>query len=174
VNAGDEPESAAPNARAILEALARHHVDYLLIGGFAVNAHGYPRLTRDVDILVRPDEDNYARLAQAITDLDPDWRLPGNRDPQDIDRVDWWFGDFARFHTPEGSLDTHRRLEGVRAGYQELDRRAITAEITALRVRVIGYDDLIRIKRAAGRPQDLADIAALEDARRPPDADKST
>jgi len=61
----------------------------------------------------------------------------------------------------------------VRADYQELDSRAITAEITDLRVRVIGYDDLIRIKRATGRPQDLADIAALEDARRPPERSQS-
>jgi hypothetical protein len=137
-----------------------------LIGGFAVNAHGYPRLTRDVDILVRPDERNYARLAQAIGDLDPDWRLPGDRNPLELDRLQWGFGEFARFSTPHGLLDAHRDLQGVNAGYEELDQRAITVEVGDLHVRVVGYDDLIGIKRAAGRPQDVADIAALEGARR--------
>jgi hypothetical protein len=160
------PEDAAPNARAILEALGRHRVEYLLIGGFAVNVHGYPRLTRDVDILVRPSERNYSRLAEAIADLDPDWRLPGDRDPKTLDRIGWGFGEFARFHTPHGLLDAHRALESMRASYDELEHRAIIAEVANLRVKVLGYDDLIRIKRAAGRPQDLADIAALEDARR--------
>ena len=162
----DESRDAAPDARRILEVLDRRGVAYLLIGGFAVNAHGYPRLTRDVDILVRPDERNYARLAQAIGDLDPDWRLPGHRSPLDLDRLQWGFGEFARFSTPYGLLDAHRDLQGVNTAYEELDQRAITAEVGGIRVKVVGYDDLIGIKRAAGRPQDLADIAALEDARR--------
>ena len=131
-------------------------------------AHGYPRLTADIDLLVRPDEANYARLARAIGDIDPEWRLPGGRSPRDVERLGWGWGDFARFRTPHGPIDAHRRLEGVRADYEELDRRAIDATIGEITVRVIGYDDLIRIKRAAGRPQDLADIAALEDARRAP------
>ena len=63
-------------------------------------------------------------------------------------------------------LDAHRALEGVRASYDELEHRAVIAEVANLRVKVLGYDDLIRAKRAAGRAQDLADIAALEDARR--------
>jgi hypothetical protein len=160
------PDDAAPGARAILEALGRHRVEYLLIGGFAVNVHGYPRLTRDVDILVRPDERNYSRLAKAIAALDPDLRPPGERDPKTLDQIGWGFGEFARFHTPHGMLDAHRALEGVRASYDELEHRAVIAEVTNLRVKVLGYDDLIRAKRASGRAQDLADIAALEDARR--------
>jgi hypothetical protein len=166
VSAPHGPEGSAPDARAILEALARRDVEYLLIGGFAVNVHGYPRLTRDVDILLRPDERNYARLAHAISDLDPAWRLPGGRTPSEIDRLDWGFGDFTRFRTPRGLIDVHRELEGTAAGYNELDRRALAADVGGIRVKVVGYDDLIGIKRASGRPQDLADIAALEDARR--------
>ena len=58
------------------------------------------------------------------------------------------------------------RSRTSRTSYEELVQRAITAEIGDLAVHVVGYDELIRIKRAAGRPQDLADIAALEDSRR--------
>jgi hypothetical protein len=164
--AAEPPGDAAPDAGAILGALHRHGVEYLLIGGFAVIAHGYPRLTADVDVLVRPDEPNYARLAHAIGELDPDWRLPGDRDPRELDRLDWGFGDFARFRTPHGVIDAHREISGLQTAYEQLDRRASIAEVRDLPVRVVGYDDLIRIKRATGRPHDLADIAALEDARR--------
>ncbi|MGH2993380.1 MAG: hypothetical protein ACRDL1_07565, partial [Solirubrobacterales bacterium] len=109
-------------------------VEYLLIGGFAVFAHGYPRLTANIDLLVRPDEGNYARLARAIADLDPEWRLPGGRSPGEVERLGCCWGAFARFHTPHGPIDAHRRVEGG-DDYEELDRRAITVEITDLRVR---------------------------------------
>jgi len=152
------PGEAAPNARRILAALGRHGVDYLLIGGFAVNAHGYPRLTRDVDILVPLDKENFARLAEAIADLGSD---------DELAPATWRSGDATRFDTHQGVLRVHRSIDGLRAGYDELGERAIEADVGDLRVKVIGYDDLIRIKRAAGRPHDLADIAALEDARGP-------
>lgn len=159
-------EDPAPDAPAILGALAQHGVEFLLVGGFAVNFHGYPRFTADIDILVRPDERNYARLSRAIAKLDPDWRLPGGRDPAPVEELAWGFGEVARFLTPHGVLDAHREIEGIRADYEELERRSITVEVDELRVRVVGYDDLIAMKRAAGRPEDLADISALEDARR--------
>ena len=82
------------------------------------------------------------------------------------DRIEWGLGDIARFHTPRGLIGAHREISGVRTTSEEMVQRAITAEIGDLAVHVVGYDDLIRIKRAAGRPQDLADIAALEDSRR--------
>ncbi|MGH2962020.1 MAG: helix-turn-helix domain-containing protein [Solirubrobacterales bacterium] len=161
----DRADSTGIDAGPILSALGRHELDYLLFGGFAVFAHGYPRLTADLDLLVRPDVRNYARLARAIAELDPDWRPPGGRSPGDVEELGWGWGAFARFHTPYGPIDAHRAVEGG-ADYEELDHRAIEAKIGEITVRVVGYDDLIRIERAAGRPQDLADIAALEDARR--------
>jgi hypothetical protein len=148
---------AAPDARRILAALARHEVSYLLIGGFAVNAHGYPRLTRDVDVLARPGADNYARLAAAIASLESDETLAP---------ATWRSAEATEFRTRYGVLRLHRSLAGPRDGYDELERRALDVTLDELEVKVIGYDDLIRTKRAAARPQDLADISALEDARR--------
>lgn len=151
------PGEPAPDAPRILRALVRHEVDYLLIGGFAVNAHGYPRLAREVDILARPGKRNHARLAEAIASLDSgDTLAPGA----------WRSGDATAFRTRYGVLRVHRAVEGPRADYGELERRALPVELEELEVAVIGYDDLIGIKRASADPEDLADIGALEDARR--------
>jgi len=148
---------AAPDARRILGALARHQVAYLLIGGFAVNAHGYPRLARDIDVLAKPGQDNYARLAEALASLESDDALAP---------ATWRSRGATEFRTRHGVLRLHRSVAGPRAGYDELERRALDVTLDELEIKVIGYDDLIRTKRATARPHDLADISALEDARR--------
>lgn len=72
----------------------------------------------------------------------------------------------TEFRTRYGVLRLHRSVDGPRADYDELERRALGVPLGELEISVIGYDDLIRTKRAAARHQDLADISALEDARR--------
>ncbi len=151
------PGEPAPDARRILARLSRHEVAYLLIGSFAVNAHGYPRLAHDVDILARPGERNHVRLAEAIGSLHSDRPVAADA---------WRSGDATAFRTRYGVLRVHRAVAGPRADYEELARRALAVELDDLEVEVIGYDDLIRIKRASALPEDLADIGALENARR--------
>jgi hypothetical protein len=152
----------------IFEALQRHDVEYLTIGGVAVNAHGHVRNTRDVDILIESTPENMRRLAGALDDLDAS--LSGvdaelmDVDPRDpVDLLNG--GNFA-LRTAAGGLDLFdpSEIPGGRP-YGEMRPRAVEAVVEGVRVRAVGFDDLIRLKRESGRDRDLEDVATLLAAR---------
>ena len=153
----------------IFEALQRHEVEYLTIGGVAVNAHGHVRNTRDVDILVEWTAENMRRLAAALADLDA--RLFGvDADLIDIDPLDP--GDLLNegnftLRTAAGGLDLFDpdEIPGGRP-YDEMRPRAVEAVVDGVGIRAVGFDDLIRLKREAGRDRDREDVATLLAAKR--------
>lgn len=161
------PEAADP--RRIFETFARHRVDYVVIGGIAVIAHGHTRNTRDVDFVAADDPINLRRLAAALRELGA--RVSGTdahlleMDVYDVKTL----GSGANFtlETNAGGLDFFGDAPGA-APYEQMRERALLVDLGGLAIRVAGLDDLIRMKRAAGRPQDLADIAALLAPRRGP------
>lgn len=146
----------------VFDTLDRHGVDYLTIGAFAVIAHGYVRATTDIDLVARQDEDNLSRLAAAFADLGA--RLRGvDAELLDIDPTDpATLANGASFtlETDAGPIDYLNDVPGA-AAYDDMRRRAIDARAAGVTVRVVGLADLIRMKRASGRPQDLLDIAEL-------------
>lgn len=152
----------------VFAALDRHGVDYVTVGGFAVIAHGYVRATADIDLVARQDEDNLVRLAAAFDDLDA--RLRGvDADLLDIDPTDpeaLASGASFTLDTDAGPIDYLNDVPGA-DDYERLRERAVETTAAGALVRVVGLDDLIRMKRASGRPQDLRDIANLS----PPDVD---
>lgn len=150
------------DARQIFATLNRHAVDYLVIGGFAVIAHRHVRATRDVDLVADPAPDNLRRLAAALEELNARPRgvdaelLPVDpTDPEQLAEGGNW-----TLVTDAGRLDFFADPAGA-VPYPQLAARAIVATVESLRIPVVGLDDLIRMKRAAGREQDLQDIAAL-------------
>lgn len=153
----------ATDPRRIFEVLVRRGVDHLVIGGLAVVAHGHPRTTGDVDILAALNRTNLKRLAAALRELEA--RLAGmDAHLLGIDVYDpAVLGNGANFtlETAAGGLDFFSEVPG-QAPYADLKRRAIAVDLgQGLTIRVVGLDDLIRMKAAAGRPEDLSDIAAL-------------
>lgn len=153
---------ADPDPRHIFECLARHDVAYVVIGGIAVIAHGHTRNTRDVDLVPSPKARNFARLAAALRELGA--RLSGtDAHLLDIDVYDpKTLGNGASFtlETDAGGLDVFAEVPGA-PPYADLDARAMAVDLGGLEIRIAGLDDLIRMKQASGRPQDLGDIAAL-------------
>jgi hypothetical protein len=148
----------------IFEALERHSVEYLTIGGVAVNAHGHLRNTRDVDVLLEWTAENMRRLAAALSELDA--KLFGvDADLLDVDPLDpndlLNGGNFA-LRTASGGLDLFDpdEIPGGRP-YDEMRPRAVEATVEGVRIRAVGLDDLIRLKRASGRDRDLEDVATL-------------
>jgi predicted nucleotidyltransferase len=147
---------------AILETLVAFGVDFLVVGGVAVQAHGYLRGTGDLDIVPKPTLLNLSRLAEALADLEAEpWRatLPADvTDPQLLKRV-----PLAPLVTRHGRVDLLNiaHLSGAAGSFKELMERALWVDLDGLRVAIAGVDDLVRMKRAAGRPQDLTDIGAL-------------
>lgn len=148
--------------RRIFEVLARLGVDYVVIGGVAVIAHGHTRNTRDVDLMAAPERANLERLAAAFRELGA--RLSGiDAHLLDIDVYDAaTLGNGANFtlETEAGGLDYFNEVPGA-TPYQQLRERTLVVDLDGIRIPVAGLDDLIRMKRASGRPQDLSDIAAL-------------
>lgn len=148
--------------RRIFETLARQGVDYVVIGGVATIAHGHTRNTRDVDLMAATDRTNLERLAAAFRELGA--RLSGvDAQLLGIDVYDpRTLASGANFtmETDAGGLDFFTDVPGA-APYQQLRERSLVVDLGGLSIRVAGLDDLIHMKQAAGRPQDLSDIAAL-------------
>ena len=147
----------------LLGALAEHGGEFVVIGGFALAPHGYVRATKDVDIVPAPERANLRRLAAALRHLDAEVDI-GDIDPEELriepDQDGLAAGGNWVFQTRFGRLDVMQDVPGLR-GYEQLRERAI--EVNG--VLYPGYEDLISMKAAAGREEDLRDIGALEAAR---------
>lgn len=147
------------DAAEIIRALARRDVDYLLIGGLAVQAHGHVRTTQDADVLPRPDQENLERLAAALNDLGA--RPVGAPAPERPVRArDLTATEPAAFDTNAGGIDVHSRPPGADA-YAGVRARALVVTVAGVEVPFCGLDDLIAMKLASGRPIDRGDIATL-------------
>lgn len=150
------------DARALLEGLAAHRVDCVVVGGLAVHTHGYLRGTVDLDIIPRPDLANLSRLGEMLAAVGARLR----RTAQPVDVTDPHLlrrSGFVPLMTDHGRFDILNisSTAGAPKGYDELRERALELGLGGIPVVVVGLDDLIRMKRAAGREQDLADIRAL-------------
>jgi hypothetical protein len=146
----------------ILTTLGRQGVEFVVIGGLAAVAHGSRRMTRDIDIVVKPDNDNLERLRLALDELGARQLLVGGTDAPILESDMAFVALGATLHTrsPAGRLDVVGAPVGA-APYEQLVARSIVARIGDVKTRISGLDDLIAMKRAAGRPLDLQDIADL-------------
>lgn len=148
----------------LIRALVRAEVDFVVIGGVAVVVQASPRFTRDLDISYSADTENLERLGALLVALDA--RLRGVED-------DVPFIPVARalrhtqmltLTTRDGDLDLLVDPPGS-PGYPALRRRADVVDLDGDPAPIASLEDLIEMKRAAGRPQDEIDIEALEAAR---------
>lgn len=149
------------DAERILRALAEHRVEYILIGGLAVQTHGHVRTTNDADLIPAPEPANLQRLADALRSLDARVANAGGDDIE-IDAKMLPRATIWQFITRDGGIDVMHEVPGGRP-YGELNERALRVRLGDIEVPVVGLDDLIQMKLARGRPVDLADVAALTD-----------
>jgi len=135
-----------------LRLLNANRVDYLLVGGYAVGLHGYPRATVDLDVWVRATRDNAERVLLALRSFGFD--LPALEpslftDPRSI----------VRFGVPPFRIEVMTSIDGVE--FEACRARAVEFDLDGLMVPVISLADLKSNKRAAGRHKDLADLENL-------------
>lgn len=143
--------------RELLALLIAHRVEFLVAGGHAVAFHGYPRLTEDLDLYVRPTTDNGARIVAALDGFGFGSLGLTKEDFTAHDRV-------IQLGRAPNRVDLLTRLWGVE--FDEAWSRRVDGTLDDVPVAMLALTDLIRNKRATGRPQDLADVAALEALRR--------
>ena len=157
--------SAEFQPETVIELFGRHKVEYVLIGGLAAITHGAPLVTQDIDVCYDRGADNLQRLADALREVHAELRGAEPGLPFRLDALTLAKGDAFTFTTDAGWLDIMATPAGV-AGYEELARTADVYELFGHRVLVASLDDLIAMKRAAGRPKDLLaveELAALRD-----------
>ena len=148
--------------RALIGALSEGDVEFVLVGGAAAIAHGATRLTQDVDIVYRHSRENCARLAAALTPFDPYLRgvprgLPFRLTPDTLNA-----GLNFTLTTSVGDLDLLGEIPGG-GRYEELADESIVLSLFGQSCRCLSLVQLIRAKRAAGRPKDLEALAELEE-----------
>jgi hypothetical protein len=147
------------DAERIFATLDAHGVEYVVVGGIAVQVHGHVRMTNDVDLIPSPTPENLKRLAEGLAELDACVLNPGSEhlqiDARMLPRATLW-----QLSTRHGDIDVLHDAPGA-APFPMLRERALVIALGDHQIPVAGRDDLIRMKRAAGRPVDLADIAAL-------------
>ena len=161
----------ALQAESMLFLLAEHQVDFVIIGGFALSAHGVVRGTKDVDIVPDPRAENLGRLAAALRALNAEVMLADDFDPSELgivpDEAGLALGGNWVLRTRLGRLDVMEDVAGVRS-YAALRSAAVERDVPdAGSFWFSGLDDLIAMKVAAGRPQDELDITSLHRARAP-------
>lgn len=149
----------SPDFQEFVRSFVEHDVQFLIVGGYALAAHGHPRYTKDLDVWVWPDPSNAERVVGALAAFgfgelgltasdfrDPDVVVQLGREPQRIDILT--FADGLHF--------------------EEAFARRVVVDLGGVAVPVISVDDLRTNKLATGRLRDLADAAELLPEASPP------
>jgi hypothetical protein len=144
--------------------LVQAGVDFVVVGGVAVVVQANPRLTRDLDICYATDTPNLERLGALLVSLEASLRGVEEDVPFTPDARTLRHTQMLTLSTREGNLDLLVDPPGS-PGYPSLRRRADVVKLAGALVRIASLEDLIEMKRAAGRPQDEIDIESLEIAR---------
>ena len=150
--------------RDLLNALYQTRVRYILIGGLAGMAHGSSRATVDVDVVYERSHDNLERIVKSLKPFHPYLRgvprgLPFLWDTRTLEQ-----GLNFTLTTDIGDIDLFGEVVG-NGVFERLTKTSETIDLFGLPVECVSLDDLIQLKRAAGRPKDLEAIAELETIR---------
>src|SRR2546423_9887828 len=160
------------SVEAVIAALNVAQVQYLIVGGLAVNVHGYERLTRDIDLVIGLEPQNITRGLEALIAIGYQMSIPITPEQfADKSLREAWRKEKEMVVLKLWS-ETHRRTPVDVFVYEPFP---FAQEYAAARwekvmedteAPIVGYEALIAMKREAARPQDLADIADLEEIRR--------
>jgi hypothetical protein len=136
----------------LLAAFLEAKVDYAVVGGVAVNAHGYLRATNDLDVFIRPTEENARAAFNALLALGAplDGLVPGDLLNDE---------DNLRFGPAEDHVDILASIGAM--PFDQVWRNRIEAQVDGLAIPFISKSDLIENKRQTGRLRDLADVEEL-------------
>jgi hypothetical protein len=145
--------------RDMLQALVDEKVSFLLVGAYALAAHGYPRATVDIDLWVLPSPENAGAVFRALARFGAPFH---NLTLADLLKDDTVF----QIGVVPRRIDILTGVSGLR--FEAAYRHSVEVELDGIVLRIPSVADLILNKRASGRLKDLADVEALEELDRPP------
>lgn len=139
----------------LLQLFNKHRVKYCIVGAYAVAFHAVPRYTKDIDLLVEPNEVNGSRIVAALADF--------GFGQLDISPADFAVpGRFIQLGYEPVRIDLSTSISGVT--FSQVWKNRVRSTIGTQKVQYIGLKELIRNKKASGRKQDLADLDILRRA----------
>jgi hypothetical protein len=141
-----------PDFKEFVKLLIENKVEYLIVGGYAVGVHGYPRYTGDLDIWINSTTENAKRAQVCVKDFGfssynlsvADFTKPGN---------------IVQLGYPPVRIDIINQVDGVTFDECFKNKKDVTAD--DLTLYFIGYDDLLKNKKKTSRPRDIDDIENL-------------
>lgn len=139
----------------MLSILLENQVDFLLVGAYAMAAHGFPRATADLDIFIRPDLENAKKVYKALADFGA---------PMDSVTIDDFKkpGTIFQIGVIPRRIDIINEIDGV--SFEEADSDKVIVDIEGLKVPIISKPKLIINKKASGREKDRLDASLLENS----------
>jgi hypothetical protein len=145
-------ENLNPDFLDFITLLDQRSVEYLIVGGYAVGFHGFPRYTGDIDFFVSINEENAEKLVRVLDDF--------GFGGIGIEREDFLKPFFVvEIGREPRKIQILTGIDGV--SFQECLQSAVECEYLERKPRFIGLDALVRNKKASGRPKDLIDVQAL-------------
>lgn len=142
-----------PDFREMLSCLRDEGVEFIVVGAYALAAHGLPRATGDIDIWVRNSLENARRVMSALSKFGAPMSELSDDDFTSADRV-------VQFGVEPCRIDLLTGIDGVE--FEEAWENKVGVMVDGLEIHVLSRDDLLKNKRAAGREKDRGDIAWLE------------
>lgn len=151
----------------IFKELNELKVDYLVVGGLAVNFHGVPRMTYDIDLMILLQQENISKFVTKLTDWGYRPKIPVNpMDLADEAKRKSWIQEkrmkainFYSETLPIGEVDI---VFDSPIPYDELKNRSVLIELESEKIPTVSIHDLIKLKQNSGRKQDLADVEYLK------------
>jgi len=150
--------------RELLQRLVETEIRFVLVGGLAVNAWGYLRGTRDLDVVPDPDRENLEKLDLLLRGLGGRVDVGGRLLDSSAISTFLKTGDRTLVLTELGQIDVLQGLPQV-PRYEVLESQAQDVDLEGLTVRVCSLEHLLEMKRASDRPRDKDDLEALEAAQ---------
>jgi hypothetical protein len=141
-----------PDFEELLRLLEEHEVDYMIVGGYAVAYHGYPRFTKDIDIFFNATEENAKRLQRALLAF-------GFKDGEVPLQAFTSIGNIITFGVVPSRVDLLNQIDAVT--YGEAQQKMVRGKYGNIEVNFIGFEDLIRNKKATPRIRDKGDVEEL-------------
>jgi len=151
----------------IFKELNKQKIDYLVVGGLAVNFHGVPRMTYDIDIMILLEAENVSKLVSKLTKWGYRPKVPINpKELADESKRNSWIQEkgmkainFYSDKLPIGEIDI---VFDSPIPYNELRRRTVMIELEREKIPTVSINDLITLKQKSGRKQDIADVEYLK------------
>jgi hypothetical protein len=151
-NSGGKSMEIRTDFKELLELFNKHKVEYLIVGGYALAFHGAPRVTGDMDLFVRPTDDNAERILAALNEF--------GFGSLDLSNKDFTTpGMVVQLGVPPVRIDIITRVSGV--SWQQADAGKVSGSYADVPVFFISREDFIANRKVTGRLKDAADIEAL-------------